>query len=385
VELNVRRSPYTVPSYSLTSDLLSFLRCGLQYRYHGIGKLPATRPAQMWFGQFIHGVLEEAYRQYRAGRDATGDAAVPPVTDEQLDELCALLFARLAAQGLAPRNEELERIGEARARTVVRELGPLLFPVISQAEVRLTGTRAMRTDLIPARLRLRGVDRYEMAGVVDVITDIELADPALVANPLVEAIRGVLPRPYPGRFEVIIDYKGMRRPPKGKPAGGQDFWRIYEWQVQTYAQLRSVQADARPVAAAALLYLNELLPTWNDLALMREEIDAGTTDVAPAPGSEADRLIRPRRRGDPDVSPPLPFEFRLRRALRIVPVSTATQDRAAEAFDKVVARIEASRVEEQLAGVIIASWPKDTSDAATCAACDFRPICPDYQALPRRA
>jgi hypothetical protein len=268
---------------------------------------------------------------------------------------------------------------------VVRDLGPLLFPVISQAEVRLTGTRAMRTDLIPAELRLRGIDRYEMAGVVDVITDIELADPALAANPLVEAVGAVLSVPHPRRFEVIIDYKGMRRPPQGTPAGGRDFWRIYEWQVQTYAQLRSVQADARPVAAAALLYLNELLPTWNDLALMRAEIDAGTTDVVPVPGSDVDRMIRSRRRGDPDLPPPLPFEFRLRRALRIVPVSSSTQDRAAEEFDKVVARIEAAKVEEQLAGVIIASWPKDTSDAGTCSACDFRPVCPDYQALPATA
>lgn len=384
MELKVRRSPYTVPSYSLTSDLLSFLRCGLQYRYHGIGKLPATRPAQMWFGQFIHGVLEEAYWQYRTGRDATGDPSVPPASDEQLSELCDLLAVRLAAQGLAPRNEDLERIGVDRARAAVQELGPLLFPVISQAEVRLTGTRAMRTDLIPARLQ-RGIDRYEMAGVVDVITDIELGDHALAANPLVDAIRRVLPPGHPERFEVIIDYKGMRRPPKGKPSGGRDFWRIYEWQVQTYAQLRSVQAGARPVAAAVLLYLNELLPTWTDSALLRREIDDGTTDVAPESGGAIDRLIRPRPRGDRSERPPLlPFEFRLQRALRIVPVSPATQDRAAEAFDKVVAEIEASRVTEQHAGAIIASWPKDTSDAATCAACDFRPVCPDYQALPHR-
>ena len=33
VQLPVRGSGYIVPPYSLTGDILSFRRCGLQYRY----------------------------------------------------------------------------------------------------------------------------------------------------------------------------------------------------------------------------------------------------------------------------------------------------------------------------------------------------------------
>src|SRR5438477_6629482 len=129
MELSVRKPPYIIPSYSLTGDLLSFLRCGLQYRYGGLGQLPATRPAQLWFGQFIHGVLEETYRRYRRQRDEHGVGAI--AVGGELGEILDLIARRLAANGLRARNADLESVGRTRALAAVQELGPELFPIIN--------------------------------------------------------------------------------------------------------------------------------------------------------------------------------------------------------------------------------------------------------------
>jgi hypothetical protein len=50
-------------------------------------------------------------------------------------------------------------------------------------------------------------------------------------NKLLELVVEALPTDPPEEYEVIVDYKGMKRPEaSGK---GKSLWEIYKWQVHT--------------------------------------------------------------------------------------------------------------------------------------------------------
>jgi len=332
----------------------------------------------MWFGQFIHGVLEEAYREYRDSLE-NGHEDLPPWQQERIDDICTLLKRRLAAQGLFPWDERLEELGDARAKAAINDLGPFLFPLIHRAEVRLTGARLLPEDLIELECRFRKADRYEMVGIIDVITHVELTDHAQQDNLLVQMIVDELPQSPPDQFEIIIDYKGMRRPPVHiEGTEGPSYWNIYAWQVQTYAHLRERHKDSLPILAGVIVYLNELLPTQDDIIDLRQEIRSEGTDVLPEIGGNTAKLIEAWQRGDDP--PELPLLFRLRRALRIIQVSPEAIENALRSFDEVVAWIENCRGHELQAGRVLSTWEKNPSDESTCTRCDVRTFCPSYTA-----
>ena len=371
--ISVRPKVYTLPSYSLTGDLIGFLRCGLQYRYTRIGRLPPSRPVQLWFGEFIHGVLEEAYRRYKDSV-TRGKPNLPPWSVAEIDSIRGLIKARLAARGLIPWDPDLEDLGDRRAETSVQELGPHLFQIIHKAEVRLNGARMLPP--IEKKLQFREADRYEIVGIVDVVTHVELNDPALVKNPLVQLLIKALPTAPKGKFEVIVDYKGMRRPAAMGLVKGS-LWDQYAWQVQTYAELRRKQADSLPVAAGVLLYVNELLPTQSDLEALKKEIKGGLTDVPPDAGSKEEALIKAWTPGKP--VPSLPLAYRLARALRVIPVDAKSIQVALGSFDTVVKSIETCRGRE-LSGIgVTKAWERNADDESTCVVCDSRTFCPEYQ------
>jgi hypothetical protein len=372
--LSVRPPVHTLPSYSLTSDLLGFLRCGLQYRYSRLGSLPSSHPVQLWFGQFIHAVLEESYRQVKERKKG-----IPPWSQTEIDEILERIDRRLAARNIRCWNQQSSDLGRARATAAVNELGPLLFPLINQAEVRVRGARLL--PIAVRKLISRDIERYEMLGVIDVVTEIELfKNPKLKGNRLLELVVEELPDTPPAEFEVIVDYKGMKRP--DLDAKGTDFKEIYEWQVHTYAHLRGL-LTSKPVIAGVLVYLNELVPTKTDFFNLRRACKARNPEVLLPPSGSKDEDILLNWKGVTKDDPPplLSFDFRLQRAIRVVPISPSSIQEALDNFDDTVGRIEVCMAEEAKTGKVIASWEKNATHEPTCEACDSKTYCPDYGAI----
>ena len=292
MELEVKRPDQIVPDYSLTGDLLSFSRCELQYRYYNGSALPPSRPVQLWYGEFIHGMMELAFRRWEAS-DGTlafpwpympladaGAPAPPPdgLAEHDIRMLGWPIEQTLAQEGKQARSRRARQAAYRRGERAINMLGPHLFPLVSTAEQLVLGTRPLALD--GARST-----RYALRGVIDVLGNVQMGEPA--GNAILDAVRTIRPD-LAGDIEIIVDYKGARRPRIER----DPHWLLGEWQVQTYAWLRERQPDARPVAAGILIYVNELSPSSTDVGLIRDEINRGFTDVVPAPGSHDDYQIQ---------------------------------------------------------------------------------------------
>ena len=369
--LPVRPPVQALPSYSLTSDLLGFLRCGLQYRYTRIGNLPSSHPVQLWFGQFIHAVLEESYRQMKEG-----EKPAPPWPQLELDVIMDRIDRRLAARNIRCWNKDSEDLGRKRATAAVNELGPVLFPLINQAEVRVRGARKL-----PASLKgivTRNIERYEMLGVIDVVTHVELFSKKFRNNTVLELVVEALPSDPPEEFEVIVDYKGMKRPEEK----GSGLWDIYEWQVHTYASLRKT-LTSKPIIAGVLVYLNELVPTKTDFLNLRRACRDKRKDVIlPELGSADEKLLMTWKPKTADEKPPLlSIEYRLKRAIRVIPITQKSIDDSLKQFDNTVGRIEKCMADEARTGQVINSWDRNSDHEPTCEACDSKTYCPEYKTV----
>jgi hypothetical protein len=372
MQLEVKRPDHIVPSYSLTGDLLSYSRCRLQYRFHGGSSLPPSRPVQLWTGEFLHGTLEQAFRFWAENhaaypfpwpctqRDWRGPE--PAWAPNDIGAFANAIEMSLRRQGKWARSTAARNAAYRRVEHAVNQLGPHLFPLIASAERKVIGTRP-----IPIAPRALRCSHYEVHGVIDVLTNVTIGA-AGPSNAIKDAVEGACPL-NPGEYEVIVDYKGTRRYNVGEP-----YWDQGEWQIQTYAWLRQAQPESLPVAAGLLVYLNELSPGDSEMTNLKSAIASGRTDVLPAPGSRDEQLVRMWRSGM--ATDQLSLPFRLRRAIRVIPISDVSRDIALQAFDSVVLNIETDVMSEADGGTILNAWAPNCQDEESCAACDFRHFCP---------
>lgn len=382
MQLPIRGLPFEVPAYSLTGDILAFQRCGLQYRYYNRSALPPSRPVQLWTGEFVHGVMEEAFLYWRTHHtpfpwpchQTPWPAPPTPLSRVKYDlgELGDQVEARLRAAGKIPRSSVARGAAYRRVEASIQKLAPHLFPLISSVEEKVSSTRAMpQVQGLPGQAR-RG-DRYELTGRVDVISSVSLS--VHEDNLLVQKLRKDNPAlRLNDTFDVIVDYKAARRPPIMPRQGQKDYWKFEEWQVQTYAWLRGQQPAAHPVKAGILVYVNELYPSSSELEELKKEITKGRTDVWPSNGSADYYALNTWQSGNP--TPKFTDTFLLNRAIRIVSVDSTYINQAVTQIDNVVSEIETCALHENATGIIPGNWVANGGDQ-DCDACDFRHFCPN--------
>lgn len=378
--LVARHEPTTIPNYSLTGDLLAYLRCGLQYRYQNGSALPPARPVQLWFGEFIHGVLEMAYTLWKErGIPLPWPSSVIEwderidgrgLPDHDIGEIGRRVEAVLAVQGKIPRNRDARMTAYARAAEAINIVGPHLFPLVVFAEEPLAGSRPM-----PAGTTGLRADRYGVTGVADVLTHVSLASvsPTNLIRAAVEEVLAAQGVRVPDEYEVIVDYKGAARPEVG--SGQESYWQQHDWQIQMYGWLRARRPDAKPVIAGVVLYVNELLPSTTDTIEIRRQVQRNLTDVVPVRGTPDYYALTTARQGTV-AGRELSEAFRLRRALRVIAVTEDSKRAAEAAFDGVVVEIERRLQNEIGGGDILQAWVPSCSDPDTCVACDSRYFCP---------
>ena len=390
MKLPSRSKSYMIPEYSLTGDLLSYITCGLQYRYQNKGTLPPSKPVQRWFGEFIHGVMEEAYLDWKYNNkqfpwDWKED--IRPIEDE--------IDLRLQVRGLYPHDEDLffsinrpgnelklsdlnehdhKKLASARAEKAINIWGRHLFPLIDASEILIKGVRPMPNyDENISRSNYYGIN-----GVVDVLTSTKINrihDQSTLYNfdnKIVRFIKDNLEESDIEDYEIIIDYKGMKRPPI-KVQKGEDKWEHHKQQILTYSWLRSKQEDAKTISAGIILYLNELVPSKEDLVLIKDEINDGLTDV-PCDGRFEDDVNLIMKWHEEDKAPNLSDEFKIARSIRFIRIDEAEREKALKKFDQVVCDIENSLIKERDGCKIKDAW-KAEADERTCSACDFRTFC----------
>ncbi|MDR1819921.1 MAG: PD-(D/E)XK nuclease family protein, partial [Methanobrevibacter sp.] len=384
MKLSTKSNEHNIPEYSLTGDLLSFLTCNLQYRYQNKGALPPSRPLQLWFGEFIHGVMEEAYTQWTLKKtkfpwDWLND--IRPI-EEKIDQ-------RMQARGLYPPNPQYftpyrdvseetynevppKRIISTRIENSINLWGKHLFPLMDSAEVLIKGLRKMPSeDEINKRSEF-----YCVNGVIDVISSLKISS-SLKDNLIIEYLEkekfyNENHLNYEEEYEIIIDYKGMKRPRyDDKTLENKSTWNYHEWQILTYNWLRSRQNNSKKIIAGIIFYLNELLPSNEDLLVIKKDIIQGKTDVEI---SEEDRELIENWNGNEENFPKLSDSFKLDRSIRIVEINENKTYKALKEFDEVVKNIEKSTLNESKGKPIKNSWRAD-GDNRTCDACDFKNFC----------
>ena len=155
-EISKKRENLVIPTYSISSDLLGYRQCSLQYRYTRISQLPPSKPVQMWFGQFIHTVLEHAFKFYQENN------RLPDL--KELIDICDEVKDKLASRGLSPRNWVIYELAIKRLSMAINKICKDLFVLMKYPEIKLNST-----EKYGEKQPYNPSEYYEIVGVIDIL------------------------------------------------------------------------------------------------------------------------------------------------------------------------------------------------------------------------
>ena len=422
MKLSTKSKEYIIPEYSLTGDLLSFLTCNLQYRYQNKGHLTPLMPIQLWFGEFIHSALEEAYLKWEKSGD-NENLEFPWDWESEIRPIEELIIDRLKVKGLNPPlgydwNGPQNNIYSARLERSINLWGPHLFPLIIDAEMPLKGLRPLEDENFRS-------DYYSINGVVDVLSFSKINKLLNFAenqskiqktldfyydndnrNKIIEylssnketldLLKEKLAKDNIEDYEIIIDYKGMRRPSAPSEEEMQKIqalmsegnlfeseiyekykvWIQHEWQILTYAWLRRNQTDMQEPVVGIIFYLNDMVRSNDDLEAIKEDLSKNQTDISKDRIDEADwnLLENWNPYSEKAIHNDLSTKFKMDRSIRIINIDEELFENSLNQFDNVVKEIESSMIKEMEGAKIQDAW-KAEAEERTCSACDFRAFC----------
>ena len=199
--------------YSVTSDILAYQQCSIQYGAYAVRRYEPALVVQLFYGTIVHQVLDRAHTHFR-GELGFPKGTMP--TDSDIERY----FKEVENALKARRIRAVSNVRDQALRVLQRFNsleGPVLYPRILDTECLLQAEQ----------------QNYILHGNVDVLAQSD--------------------DPHSGQVE-IWDYKGAKRPSMGDPQ-----YQRYVFQLQVYADLYRRKTGQAPTKAI-LYFLNELAP-----------------------------------------------------------------------------------------------------------------------------
>lgn len=431
--LKKRENNSEMKTYSIVGDLISYLRCPKAYRLIQLGNLIPSRPSQLWYGNFMHGILQELFYLYKNNipippplrPSCCGLDDIPIKKFQDIDyfeikdeivahckrecenkrclyRICYDVISKLSAQKIFARSIPLVQNAIFRVFILLNEFGTDLLSLITAPEVPLKGIRHYNgVPLNPSKFSSFSDYKkeviYEVKGIVDVLTQFNIKSQISKGIQKRNIIIDILAQNYfPeifNRKEKTTDeefikkiYPEFLRKIEGKYPNGFEI--IIDYKGQSRPSYKKSNSDwlKHEWQIRTYKWLREEqqhdIPIIGGILMYINEFAPSNKDlkilIKESQNKSTDIFLCKKEidslKGKGSLQKYLGNEykeFRRNRVIRYIDLTDNEEtEKSLEKFDKTVLEIEASlEIEKNYGKMDI--WTED-GDETTCRTCDFR-------------